>query len=192
MVFKVAGGFSGKYPLNNSFTLLDISLAAFGRKEIEIAEVNQHLWADRVCSVEFTEWNARTHVLEEEGRTFSKTLSRSISKSEFSTELLSLWKVLVSQGVSTCACIYMSLEWWEVTCCCETRTIQTAVLIETLIALGAEVTWSSCVRLPSDALNFHLPLSNLHVQNIFSTQDHAASAYVSLPSNRDLLLNRFV
>jgi len=43
MVFKVAGGFSGKYPLNNSFTLLDISLAAFGRKEIEIAEVNQHL-----------------------------------------------------------------------------------------------------------------------------------------------------
>ena len=35
-------------------------------------------------------------------------------------------------------------------------TIQTAVLIETLIALGAEVTWSSC--------------------NIFSTQDHAAAA----------------
>jgi adenosylhomocysteinase len=35
-------------------------------------------------------------------------------------------------------------------------TIQTAVLIETLIALGAEVRWSSC--------------------NIFSTQDHAAAA----------------
>ena len=35
-------------------------------------------------------------------------------------------------------------------------TIQTAVLIETLIELGAEVTWSSC--------------------NIFSTQDHAAAA----------------
>lgn len=35
-------------------------------------------------------------------------------------------------------------------------TIQTAVLIETLVALGAEVTWSSC--------------------NIFSTQDHAAAA----------------
>src|SRR5690554_7726606 len=35
-------------------------------------------------------------------------------------------------------------------------TIQTAVLIETLTALGAEVTWSSC--------------------NIFSTQDHAAAA----------------
>jgi len=39
---------------------------------------------------------------------------------------------------------------------CLHMTIQTAVLIETLTALGAEVTWSSC--------------------NIFSTQDHAASA----------------
>ena len=35
-------------------------------------------------------------------------------------------------------------------------TIQTAVLIETLEALGAEVRWASC--------------------NIFSTQDHAAAA----------------
>src|SRR5258708_18868603 len=39
---------------------------------------------------------------------------------------------------------------------CLNMTIQTAVLIETLIELGAEVTWSSC--------------------NIFSTQDHAAAA----------------
>ncbi len=39
---------------------------------------------------------------------------------------------------------------------CLHMTIQTAVLIETLTALGAEVTWSSC--------------------NIFSTQDHAAAA----------------
>ncbi|HAT9430727.1 TPA: adenosylhomocysteinase, partial [Legionella pneumophila subsp. pneumophila] len=39
---------------------------------------------------------------------------------------------------------------------CLHMTIQTAVLIETLVALGAEVRWSSC--------------------NIFSTQDHAASA----------------
>ena len=39
---------------------------------------------------------------------------------------------------------------------CLHMTIQTAVLIETLIDLGAEVTWSSC--------------------NIFSTQDHAAAA----------------
>ena len=39
---------------------------------------------------------------------------------------------------------------------CLHMTIQTAVLIETLIALGAEVKWSSC--------------------NIFSTQDHAAAA----------------
>ena len=39
---------------------------------------------------------------------------------------------------------------------CLHMTVQTAVLIETLIHLGAEVTWSSC--------------------NIFSTQDHAAAA----------------
>ncbi len=39
---------------------------------------------------------------------------------------------------------------------CLHMTIQTAVLIETLVELGADVTWSSC--------------------NIFSTQDHAASA----------------
>ena len=39
---------------------------------------------------------------------------------------------------------------------CLHMTIQTAILIETLVDLGAEVTWSSC--------------------NIFSTQDHAAAA----------------
>ena len=39
---------------------------------------------------------------------------------------------------------------------CLHMTIQTAVLIETLVELGAQVTWSSC--------------------NIFSTQDHAAAA----------------
>ena len=39
---------------------------------------------------------------------------------------------------------------------CLHMTIQTAVLLETLVELGAEVSWSSC--------------------NIFSTQDHAASA----------------
>jgi adenosylhomocysteinase len=41
-------------------------------------------------------------------------------------------------------------------------TVQTAVLIETLVALGAEVRWASC--------------------NIFSTQDHAAAAVVVGPS----------
>ena len=40
-------------------------------------------------------------------------------------------------------------------------TVQTAVLIETLTALGAEVRWASC--------------------NIFSTQDHAAAAVVVGP-----------
>ena len=39
---------------------------------------------------------------------------------------------------------------------CLHMTIQTAVLIETLVALGADVTWSSC--------------------NVFSTQDQAAAA----------------
>ena len=39
---------------------------------------------------------------------------------------------------------------------CIHMTIQTAVLMETLVALGAELRWSSC--------------------NIFSTQDHAAAA----------------
>jgi len=42
---------------------------------------------------------------------------------------------------------------------CLHMTIQTAVLIETLVELGADVTWSSC--------------------NIFSTQDHAAAAIAS-------------
>ena len=49
------------------------------------------------------------------------------------------------QGAKILGCIHM--------------TIQTAVLIETLIQLGAEVRWSSC--------------------NIFSTQDHAAAAIVA-------------
>jgi hypothetical protein len=55
-----------------------------------------------------------------------------------------------------------------------TRTIQTAVLIETLVALGAQVSWSSCVCLMRHQQNSLLIL----VQNIFSTQDHAAAAYV--------------
>ena len=46
------------------------------------------------------------------------------------------------QGARVAGCLHM--------------TIQTAVLIETLVELGAEVSWSSC--------------------NIFSTQDHAAAA----------------
>ena len=46
------------------------------------------------------------------------------------------------QGARVAGCLHM--------------TIQTAVLIETLVELGADVTWSSC--------------------NIFSTQDHAAAA----------------
>ena len=47
---------------------------------------------------------------------------------------------------------------------CLHMTVQTAVLIETLVALGADVRWSSC--------------------NIYSTQDQACLLYTS-PSPRD-------
>ncbi|MBZ0165792.1 MAG: adenosylhomocysteinase, partial [Candidatus Omnitrophica bacterium] len=85
------------------YKVKDISLAAFGRKEIEIAEA---------------EMPGLMAIREE---------------------------YLASQplkGARIAGCIHM--------------TIQTAVLIETLVALGADVRWSSC--------------------NIFSTQDHAAAA----------------
>lgn len=52
---------------------------------------------------------------------------------------------------------------------CLHMTIQTAVLIETLIALGAEIRWSSC--------------------NIFSTQDHAAAA-LAAKRNTDICMER--
>jgi adenosylhomocysteinase len=86
-----------------AFKVKDISLAAWGRKEIELAEAEMPgLMALRA------EYGA--------------------------TQPL--------KGARIAGCLHM--------------TIQTAVLIETLIFLGAEVTWSSC--------------------NIFSTQDQAAAA----------------
>lgn len=86
-----------------AYKVKDISLAAWGRKEIELAEAEMPgLMALRA------EYGA------------SQPL----------------------KGARIAGCLHM--------------TIQTAVLIETLKALGAEVTWSSC--------------------NIFSTQDHAAAA----------------
>lgn len=88
---------------NQDYKVKDISLAAWGRKEIEIAEA---------------EMPGLMSLREEYGA--SKPL----------------------QGAKIAGCLHM--------------TIQTAVLIETLVALGAEVRWSSC--------------------NIFSTQDHAAAA----------------
>jgi adenosylhomocysteinase len=87
----------------NDFVVKDISLADFGRKEIEIAE---------------TEMPGLMALREEYGA--SKPL----------------------KGARITGSLHM--------------TIQTAVLIETLTALGAEVRWASC--------------------NIFSTQDHAAAA----------------
>jgi adenosylhomocysteinase len=85
------------------FKVADISLAAFGRKEIEIAEN------------------------EMPGLIY-------LRKKHAAAQPL--------KGARIAGCLHM--------------TIQTAVLIETLTALGAEVAWSSC--------------------NIFSTQDHAAAA----------------
>src|SRR5690606_35794618 len=85
------------------YKVKDISLAAWGRKEIELAEA---------------EMPGLMALREEYGT--SKPLA----------------------GARIAGCLHM--------------TIQTAVLIETLVALGAEVSWSSC--------------------NIFSTQDHAAAA----------------
>ncbi|QNL50992.1 adenosylhomocysteinase [Olivibacter sp. SDN3] len=85
------------------YKVKDISLADWGRKEIELAEA---------------EMPGLMALREEYGT--SKPLA----------------------GARIAGCLHM--------------TIQTAVLIETLVALGAEVSWSSC--------------------NIFSTQDHAAAA----------------
>lgn len=85
------------------YKVKDISLAEWGRKEIELAEA---------------EMPGLMALREEYGA--SKPLA----------------------GARIAGCLHM--------------TIQTAVLIETLVALGAKVTWSSC--------------------NIFSTQDHAAAA----------------
>ncbi|MEZ6052813.1 MAG: adenosylhomocysteinase [Planctomycetaceae bacterium] len=85
------------------YRVKDMSLAEFGRKEIELAEV---------------EMPGLMALREKYGQ--SKPL----------------------KGARIAGCLHM--------------TIQTAVLMETLIELGAEVRWSSC--------------------NIFSTQDHAAAA----------------
>jgi adenosylhomocysteinase len=91
------------YPINLSYKVADMSLAEFGRKEIEIAE---HEMPGLM--------SLRTKYGE------SKPL----------------------KGARITGSLHM--------------TIQTAVLIETLVALGADVRWASC--------------------NIFSTQDHAAAA----------------
>jgi adenosylhomocysteinase len=85
------------------YKVADISLATWGRKEIELAE-------------------------------YEMPGLMSLRKKHSQAKPL--------KGARVAGCLHM--------------TIQTAVLIETLTALGAEVTWSSC--------------------NIFSTQDHAAAA----------------
>jgi adenosylhomocysteinase len=90
-------------PAATDYIVKDISLAGFGRKEINMAE-------DEMPGLMAT-------------------------RAEFGPSQ-------PLKGARVAGCLHM--------------TIQTAVLIETLTALGAEVRWSSC--------------------NIFSTQDHAAAA----------------
>src|SRR4030088_1138832 len=93
---------------SSDFKVADLSLAEFGRKEIELAEV---------------EMPGLMALRDRYGTTKPLT------------------------GARITGSLHM--------------TIQTAVLIETLVALGAEVRWASC--------------------NIFSTQDHAAAAVVVGP-----------
>ena len=90
---------------NNDYKVADMTLAGFGRKEIELAEAEM------------------------------PALMTLRTKYKDSQPLA---------GANILGCIHM--------------TIQTAVLMETLVDLGAKVRWSSC--------------------NIFSTQDHAAAAMV--------------
>jgi len=91
------------HSLSNDYKVADLTLADWGRKEIQIAETEM----------------PGLMALRQQYQT-TKPL----------------------QGARIVGCLHM--------------TIQTAVLIETLVALGASVRWSSC--------------------NIFSTQDHAAAA----------------
>ena len=90
---------------NDQYLIADMSLAAWGRKEIRIAE------SEMPALMAFREEYALTQPL---------------------------------KGARITGSLHM--------------TIQTAVLVETLQALGAKVRWASC--------------------NIFSTQDHAAAALV--------------
>ncbi|MBL7995105.1 adenosylhomocysteinase [bacterium] len=100
---SVAEKLNTKIPSYLKYKVKDMSLAAWGRKEILLAEA---------------EMPGLMSLRKEYG------------------------KLKPLKGARIAGCLHM--------------TIQTAVLIETLVELGAEVTWSSC--------------------NIFSTQDHAAAA----------------
>jgi adenosylhomocysteinase len=91
----------------NDYKVKDISLAEWGRKEVQLAE---------------SEMTGLMQIRRENGK--QKPL----------------------KGARIAGCIHM--------------TIETAVLVETLVELGAEVRWSSC--------------------NIFSTQDHAAAALAAV------------
>ena len=98
-------------------------------EEVPVAQVDTHL-PYKVADLSLAEWGRKEITLAENEMPGLMALREKYGES----------KPLA--GARIAGCLHM--------------TIQTAVLIETLVELGAEVTWSSC--------------------NIFSTQDHAAAA----------------
>jgi adenosylhomocysteinase len=101
----------------------------FSPQEVPVAQVDTRL-PYKVADMSLADWGRKEIMLAENEMPGLMALREKYGKSKPLT------------GARIAGCLHM--------------TIQTAVLIETLVELGAEVTWSSC--------------------NIFSTQDHAAAA----------------
>jgi len=128
----------------NDYIVRDIELAAFGRKEIDIAEAempglmavraeygpSQPLKGARVADIGLADWGRKEITIAE-----TEMPGLMATRAEFGA-------AQPLKGARVAGSLHM--------------TIQTAVLIETLKALGADVRWASC--------------------NIYSTQDHAAAA----------------
>ena len=106
--------------------VLDIDTA----ESIMNESANKNTLAYKVADIELAEWGRKEIAIAETEMPGLMQLREEFGKSQ------------PLKGARITGCLHM--------------TIQTAVLIETLTALGAEVRWSSC--------------------NIFSTQDHAAAA----------------
>jgi adenosylhomocysteinase len=68
----------------------------------------------------------------------------------------------------------------------EVRTIQTAVLIETLTALGAEVTWSSCVRSFNPSPAFLLRQTDDHIERLFYSGSCCCCVCYFIPRRRGI------
>eukprot|EP00613_Pedinella_sp_CCMP2098_P083477 CAMPEP_0171992410 /NCGR_PEP_ID=MMETSP0993-20121228/277927_1 /TAXON_ID=483369 /ORGANISM="non described non described, Strain CCMP2098" /LENGTH=315 /DNA_ID=CAMNT_0012645455 /DNA_START=63 /DNA_END=1006 /DNA_ORIENTATION=+ len=155
------------------YRVADISLADFGRREIDLAEIEMPGLME--CRKEFpkdffSEGGVPTRIAGSLHMTIQtavliETLSalganvRWCSCNIFSTQDHAAAAIARDGSAAVFAWKGETLEeYWECTLIAGSlhMTIQTAVLIETLSALGANVRWCSC--------------------NIFSTQDHAAAA----------------